>query len=135
LIGTMMPMAAPMLPLSARVFIPSAAARYSAGRTCFAGSGDVMGRSGFGGADAFGIAGRACEDLHVAAVPVVFAGVPEIVARLGLPARTDRGEQRPVQAHKLPALFLAVCRDVVQIRDMNGDHVERFVQIAVRRRC
>src|SRR4051794_34256801 len=73
-----------------------------------AGGGEVVGRAGLDGGDRHRKAGGVTDDLHVATVGPVFAGVPQVMAglRVGRAAPVG-GDQRAVQRHVGPAGGLA----------------------------
>jgi hypothetical protein len=97
----------------------------------FAGCGDVVGRAGFGVADPLRVAVRAGDHLHVAAVAVVLAGIPQVVAGLGFPARAHGRDERAVQAHEVPAFAQSAGQHFGQVGSVLGDHVDRLVQVPV----
>jgi len=94
-------------------------------------SGEVVDRSGCDTRHPHRVAGRIGQDLDVAAVPAMFARVPEVVAGIGTLPAPGRGDQGAVEADVFPPGFDPVGEDVVQVRGMGGDHVDTFVEIAV----
>jgi hypothetical protein len=73
-------------------------------------------------------AGRVADDLHGAAVGVVLAGVPQVMAGVGVDrAAAVGGDQGAIQRHVGPAGGLAGLKDLVQVRCLGGEHVDAFV--------
>ena len=76
-------------------------------------------------------AGRVEDDLHVAAEGVVLAGVPQVVPAFGAGGDPVGGDEGAVQADEGQPGGVGAVQDVVELGRVRGDHVERFVQIAV----
>jgi hypothetical protein len=96
------------------------------------GGGQVVGGAGFDRRDRHREPLGVAHDLHVAAVGVVLAGVPQVMAGVGVDRSAPvGGEQRAVQRHVGPAGGLTGLDHLVQVRCLGGEHVDAFVQIAV----
>ncbi|MCI4673723.1 hypothetical protein K9U37_01605 [Mycolicibacterium litorale] len=74
---------------------------------------------------------RVGEDLHVAALGLVLARVPQVMALVGALVHPVDLDERPVQRDVRPAFPLRLVEHVVQVGCLVGDHVDRLVQIPV----
>ncbi|CAM3096406.1 hypothetical protein KV203_10945 [Skermania piniformis] len=85
------------------------------------------------GAEAVGAGGgQVRDDLHVAALVAVFAGVPQVIPDAGIAFDDPVGvDQCRVQAQVRPLFACGLVEDVVQVRGLVGDHVDRLVEVPV----
>ena len=90
-----------------------------------------MGRAGADLRDPQREAAGVAQDLHAAAEGVVFAGVPPVMAALGAGGHPVGRDQRAVQAEEGQAGSASMGQHGAQGGRVRGDHVERFVQVAV----
>ena len=72
------------------------------------------------------------DDLHVAAVDVMLAGEPQVVAGVGVVHAAAVGaNEGAVDGHVGPAGGLAGREHLVQVGGVGGEHVDAFVQVPV----
>ena len=89
------------------------------------GCGQVMRRAGLDVGNRHRMPVGVADDLHVAAVGPVLAGVPQVMAGVGVDrAAPVGGDQRAVQRHVGPAGGLAALEHLVQVRCLGGEHVD-----------
>lgn len=122
MVGTWIPILAPMRPMSVGVGSPWAAAGYSAS------GGDVVSGAGLDLADPDRIPGGIGDDLDVPNVLLVLVGIPQVMAGFGAGTGSCGADQSVVQTHELP-----VVHDVGQVRCVGGDHVDAPVRVPVGR--